>query len=226
MNKFENLTLIIPAKLESESLPTFLEEIRNYPNITIILQEDDKVTINSIEKFHNVKLHYQKVKGYGSAIIEGIENCNTKYFCIINADGSMDPKYLDKMYDECQNKDLVFGSRYIPEGGSFDDDFITLFGNKLFTGIANILYDLKISDILYTYVLGKTASFKNLNLSFFDFRLCVELPIKAKKKNYNYICLPSFERPRIGGKKKVNVLKDGFLILMAILSYLFTKNLK
>ena len=35
----------------------------------------------------------------------------------------------------------------------------------------------------------------------------------------NYTCLPSYERSRIGGKKKVNVLKDGFLIGTEILKY-------
>ena len=135
----------------------------------------------------------------------------------------MDPKYLNEMLNECENRDLVFGSRYTRDGGSDDDTIVTLFGNKLFTGLANIIYGLNISDILYTYILGKTASFKKLELSYQDFRLCVEIPIKAKKKNLKYICLPSFERSRIGGKKKVNVLKDGFLILMAIFSFLYKK---
>ena len=35
----------------------------------------------------------------------------------------------------------------------------------------------------------------------------------------NYICTPSFERERIGGKKKVNALKDGLLILSEIVKY-------
>jgi hypothetical protein len=51
----------------------------------------------------------------------------------------------------------------------------------------------------------------------------VELPIKAKKMNLKYICLPSFERPRLAGKKKVNAFKDGFLILIEILSLLIKK---
>ena len=37
------------------------------------------------------KLIYQSRKGFGSALIQGIENVNTKYFCIFNADGSFDP---------------------------------------------------------------------------------------------------------------------------------------
>ena len=34
----------------------------------------------------------------------------------------MDPKYLSEMLSECQNKDLIFGSRYQKPGGGSDDD--------------------------------------------------------------------------------------------------------
>ena len=37
---------------------------------------------------------------------------------------------------------------------------------------------------------------------------------------------PSYERPRISGKKKVNELKDGFLILISILRLFIFKNEK
>ena len=63
---------------------------------------------------------------------------------------------------------------------------------------------------------------KNLNLRYYDFRICVEIPIIAKIKNLNYISIPSKERKRIGGEKKVNAIKDGFLILTAIIE-LFSK---
>ena len=33
-----------------------------------------------------------------SALIEGINNVKTKYLCIFNADGSFDPKYLNKIF--------------------------------------------------------------------------------------------------------------------------------
>ena len=86
------------------------------------------------------------------------------------------------------------------------------------------MYKLNLSDILFTYILGKTSSFKNLELNSRDFRLCVELPIKAKKLNYVYSSIPCYERKRIAGKKKVNEIKDGFLILYAIFKHLFYKN--
>ena len=218
-----DLTLIIPAKREAESLPIFLKEIENYEcKKLIVLQKEDIETKKSIENIQNIEIHEQNNNGYGKALIEGINSVKTEYCCIINADGSMDPKYLKQMRETCKDLDFVFGSRYQqPGGGSEDDDFVTSIGNYVFTLSGNILFNLKITDILYTYILGKSSSFRNLNLSNFDFRICVEIPIKAKFNNMNYKCLPSYERERIGGKKKVNALKDGMLILTEIVKYFF-----
>ena len=221
MFNMRDLTLIIPAKKEVESLPVFLKEIESYKcKKFVVLQKEDLETKEAIRKIKNIKIIEQMNNGFGNALIEGINSVRTKYCCIINADGAMNPKYLDKMKKLCKNKDFVFATRYQkPGGGSDDDDSITFIGNYFFTIVSNLLFNLKISHILFTYILGKTSSFKNLKLKNFDFRICVEIPIKAKLQNMKYACLPSYERSRIGGKKKVNVLKDGFLILTEIVKY-------
>ena len=78
----ENLTLIIPAKYESESLPNVLEELKRFNyRICVVLKNTDLKTINSIKKF-DIEIIYQKGDGYGNALIEGINLCKTKYFCI------------------------------------------------------------------------------------------------------------------------------------------------
>ena len=222
-----DLTLIIPAKHESESLPIFLNEIIEFNcKKLVILEETDKDTINSIKHFKNVEILYQTKKGYGAALVEGIENCSTYFFCIINADGSMNPIYLEKMLKITKNDnlDFLFASRYEkPEGGSDDDNLITLVGNYIFTKIGNLFFSLEITDILYTYVLGKTGSFKNLKLKSNDFSLCVEFPITAKRQGYSLGTIPSYERIRIGGKKKVNALKDGVLILLKMIKMFFRR---
>ena len=110
----DNLTLVIPAKYEKESLPSVLKELDKFNlNITIVLEESDKDTINSISDF-NCKILFQKNKGYGDALIQGIKSVKTDYFCIFNADGSFHPNELGQMLElaKNQNYDLVFGSRY------------------------------------------------------------------------------------------------------------------
>ena len=227
MTNPQNLTLIIPAKLESESLPAVLNELNevNY-KICVVLKENDYTTINSIKNF-NIEIVYQKGVGYGNALIEGINNCKTKYFCIFNADGSFNPNEISKMLNkiEINNSDFIFATRYSNVAGSEDDTIITLIGNYIFSYLGKIFFKLNITDILYTFVVGNTEKAKSLNLSSNDFRFCVELPILANNKNFKLDNFSSFERKRIAGKKKVNALKDGSLILIKMIQ-LYLKGIK
>ena len=216
-----DLTLIIPAKKEKESLPKVLQSLEylNY-KIIVSLPKNDLETINSVKNF-NILIHEQIGNGYGNSITEGINKCSTKYFCIFNADGSFEYKDLEKMLIKCKNNDFVFASRYLRGGGSDDDTIITYIGNKIFSLVGRLLFSLNLSDILYTYVLGKTSKFKELNIKSNDFRFCVEFPIKIEISKMKYVSIPSYEKKRIGGKKKVNELRAGFLILSAIIKLFF-----
>ncbi len=213
----QNLTLVIPAKKEAESLPSVLKEIENLEcNKIVVLEENDKETIESIRDF-NVTIIFQNGKGYGNALIQGINNVHTNYLCIFNADGSFNPKELQNLLNYCQKFDYVFASRYLKNASSEDDTILTKLGNLIFTFLGNILFSLRLSDILYTFVIGKTNSFKKLNLKSDDFCLCVEIPINAKKMKQSYTDVPSNERRRIAGKKKVNEFSDGMKILKYML---------
>jgi len=218
-----DLTLVIPAKKEGESLPRVIEELREY-NLKklIVLEKNDLETINSISDDFS-KIIYQTDKGYGDALIQGINHVKTKYFCIFNADGSFDPKELKNMFKriELHQADILFASRYESGSGSEDDTFITRLGNFIFTKIGNIFFKLEITDILYTYVMGNTDKVKKIDLQSKDFGFCVELPIKAARMNYKLITSKSFERARISGKKKVSAFRDGTKILIKMLNLYF-----
>ena len=118
------------------------------------------------------------------------------------------------------NDSLIF-LNHISEFTGILDTIITKIGNYFFTTLGNLLFSLKLSDILFTYILGKKKSFKLLNLKSKDFRLCAEIPISAKKMNFSYVDTHCYERERIAGKKKVNALKDGFLILINMIKIYF-----
>jgi len=221
----KELTLVIPAKNEAECLPTVLKELKNFNcKKIIIIPKTDLNTQNAVKNF-DCKIITQNADGFGSALIQGIKEVETNFLCIFNADGSFDPKYLKNMFNELSsNYDFVFNSRYEKDGGSEDDTFLTLIGNKIFTLICNLFFRLDISDVLFTYVMGKTSAFKSLNLKRKDFRFCIELPVLVKFKKYKFISKPSYERSRLSGRKKVNELKDGFLILLCILKmFIFRK---
>tara|TARA_B100000780_G_scaffold276513_1_gene245247 strand:- start:1434 stop:2102 length:669 start_codon:yes stop_codon:yes gene_type:complete len=220
----KDLTLVIPAKYEATTLPIVLEELKKY-NLTknIVIPSYDTETLKAISGY-DCNIILQKGEGFGSALIEGIESVESKYLCIFNADGSFDPKYLNNMI-ELLNKgnDFVFNTRYQERGGSDDDTFLTYIGNKFFTALCKILFKLNITDVLFTYVMGRSNAFKSLKLKNTDFTFCIELPVKGKLHNLKATNLPSYERSRISGKKKVNEFKDGFLILISILRMFIKK---
>ena len=218
----ENITLIIPAKEEPNALPIVLDEIKK-KNLTykilIIIHENDILTYEAIKNY-NCEILFQSKKGYGNAIIEGINRSDTKYSCIFYADGSTDPIYVEKMLKklETNNLDLVFGSRYEKNAHSFDDDIITRIGNYFFTFLGNLFMKLQISDILFTYIFAKTDVFKKMNLDRDDYSLCIQIPFKAKLKKLNYSTIPCIERKRFADQKKVKAFKDGLKILIYFFS--------
>ena len=121
----------------------------------------------------------------------------------------------------------------------YRDDFETNLGSPK-VGPSNILFNMNkkniilIDDVLYTgrtiraameeiFSLGRPDK---LELAVLIDRGHRELPIKAKKEGLSLISTNSYERKRIGGIKKVNAFKDGFLILIQMIKLFFysTKN--
>ena len=221
----KNISLIIPAKNELESLGKTIREILSYKfvnEIIVVVDSKNDNSINAVKKY-DVKIVIQKQKGYGSAIIEGFNYASNEYGCIFNADFSFNPKYLKLMINKTNKYQFIFGSRYIKNGSSDDDTIITFIGNKIFTFIAKLFLKIKLSDVLFTYVLCNVKNFKKLQLKESDFRLCIELPLKVVNNYFKYTEIAVRERKRFSGKKKVNELKDGFLILVKIIVSLFNK---
>ena len=198
----KDLTIIIPAKDEKESLPTVIKSLESFNcEIIITMKDDDIKTIESINR-ERIKIFFQSGKGYGNSLKEAIENCKSKYFCIFNADGSFEQNDLPKMYTEIQNYDFIYTTRYEKPGGSDDDTILTFFGNKFFSLIGNLFFSLKISDILYTFLMGNTDSFKKLNIKSNDFRFCVELPLKMELAKMSYKTIPSYEKNVLAERKR------------------------
>ena len=224
----KKISLIIPAKNEAESLNSVLEELEGNNLVDEILIVVDMPEDNSIPiaKKFNCKIIIQNNKGFGSAIIEGFKHAKNDYGCIFNADYSFHPKYFQELINESNKSSFIFGTRYKGESGSADDDIVTFVGNRCFSFITKFILGINLTDILYTFVLCDVKKFNSINFKSFDFRLCIELPVLVHKNNFSYSEISMFERKRYAGKKKVNVIKDGFLILIEILKsfkYIFKK---
>ena len=222
--KLHNLTLLIPAKEDADCLFYVLNELKNFDVEKIIVIPNNAILPENF-KFEKIKVIHQSKGGYGNALIEGMQEVKTDFFCIFNADGSFNPSELNDMLKLTKDFDYIFASRYLDKSGSDDDNLITIIGNYIFSKIGNIFFNLRLSDILYTFVVCNTKKTKELHLKSENFGFCVELPIKVKRKNFTYTDTASYERNRHSGKKKVNAFIDGSKILFMMFKLFFNKKI-
>jgi len=221
---YSTLTLLIPAKEDTDCLFQVLKELEKYDIKKIIVIPKNTTLPNNVN-FDKIKIINQSKNGYGNALIEGINKIDTEFFCIFNADGSFVPAELGKMLELTKQFDFIFASRYLKNAKSDDDTFITFLGNYFFSTIGKIFFNVRLSDILYTFVLCNTKKTKLLNLISEDFGFCIELPIKIERKKFTYTDIASHERSRISGKKNVREFVDGFKILIKMIKLFFYKKI-
>ena len=152
---FKDITLLIPANNEKESIKFVLQELSDqkiFAEILIVVDNEKDNTLHEIKNY-NVRSIISNKKGYGNALITGISACKSQFICIYNADGSFDPQTLFKMKKimEVENFDFIYGSRYARNGSSEDDTTLTYIGNFFFTRVVKLLFKINLTDIFNNY---------------------------------------------------------------------------
>ena len=78
-----DLTLIIPANNEKESLPKVLDELKEFDfKKNVILEASDRLTIEAI-KTYDCKITYQDSSGYGDALKKGSKRSRQSFFVFL-----------------------------------------------------------------------------------------------------------------------------------------------
>lgn len=219
MDTEKRISIIIPAKNESESLPEMLAEIpKDLVHEIIVVDGHSTDGTEDVVKKLGHRVVQQDGDGYGMAVNTGLNMATGELITFMDADGSYDPMALRPLMREIdQGYDVVFCSRYLPEAGSDDDTAIRYMGNKLFTWLLRKLHGVQITDALFLYILAKKEIFANINMTSKSFDWCIEFPVRVHQAGLKYKEIPSRERKRIAGQSKVNAFSDGLNILMAML---------
>ena len=140
----KDITLIIPAKNESENIGVVIDQIEKLSlDYFVILDKKDNQTSDAVK--NKDKIIFQDSHGFGNAILSGVKNLKTKYFCILFSDGSTNPDEIPQLYNYLQktNSDFVFGSRYLKNASSDDDTIITFWVTKYLLSLAKFYLILK-----------------------------------------------------------------------------------
>jgi glycosyltransferase involved in cell wall biosynthesis len=150
----KDLTVIIPAYNEEESLSDFLPRVIDYctqRNWEVVIVDDGSSdgTQAIAEKFEQpgrVRVIHHKInRGYGGAIKTGIKAVDTRYLVTIDADGQHYLDDIEFLFTELQacDADMIVGSREGLKSASIYRDI----GKRLIRFVANLLLDVKIHDL-------------------------------------------------------------------------------
>ena len=164
----------------------------------------------------------QKRRGIRYAYFEVLDRIEGDVVLTISPDGncpvSFIPAMLQKMDD---GHDLVIGSRYLGEARSEDDDLVTGFGNWLFTRTVNLLHGGRYTDAMVIYRAFRRGLIEELDLDkeatyclperLFGTIISWEpvMSVRAAKARKKIAEVAVGEPPRIGGHRKLQVLRWG-----------------
>ena len=114
------ISIIIPAYKEYDNLVTLIPEIRQTLNGDLheIIVVDDN-SDDGTEGIKDARIVTRKnERGLASAVIRGIEECETDGFVVMDADHQHPPSVLPSLARDLDNHELVVGSRYVKGGGT------------------------------------------------------------------------------------------------------------
>ncbi len=219
-----DLTIIIPAFNEQDSLPLILQDwvlyCENEGAKLVIIDDGSSDQTGAIldalpaKKFMTV-LHHKVNKGYGAAIKTGIKKTDTKYLVTCDADSQHNIESVQALYDLMlkTDSDLIIGARNNLVGNSFRN-----FGKSLIRAISRFLLPNKITDLnsgLKMYQTDLAKKFITVCPDSMAFSDIITLTFIAER--CKVMELPITTNPRMGGNSKIN-LNTAFETILEIVN--------
>ena len=217
------VTLLVVTLNEIEGMKTIMPRVkREWVDQIIVL--DGGSTDGTIEyaKEQEYFVYIQKRWGIRNAYCEVLPYIEGDVLITFSPDGNSIPELLPDLIKKMEvGFDMVIASRYLKGAKSYDDDIVTAFGNWLFTKTVNLLHGGRYTDVMVIYRAYKTQIIYDLELNkdegfalaekLFSTRISWEplLSVRAAKRRLRITEIPGDEPPRIGGERKLKILKWG-----------------
>ncbi len=217
------LSVIIPCYNESENIKTYtvnlfpcLDELQVDYEIVFVndgstdetLQELKKIKKTRMNKTHIVS--YDKNKGLGGALREGITAAKGELTVTLDADLTFHPKQIKNLLN-CFNKcghDCIIGSHFL-EGGTLENiPVYRIMLSKSINTIYSILLTKKIKSISSIFRLYKTRDLQQLSLSSTGFDINAEILCKLLRNKKHIIEIPATLTTRKYGTSKLKTSRE------------------
>jgi glycosyltransferase involved in cell wall biosynthesis len=223
------LTIVVPAHNERETILIVLERLRALPLTLQIIVVDDCSSDGTgdlvAEHASDVELYRHPVnRGKGAALRTGFAHARGRIVIVQDADLEYDPADIPSIIEPIQrgHADVVFGSRLIGGKPQRVHLFWHKVGNKALSLLTNVLYNTTLTDMETGYkafTLEVLRSIEPLHES--DFRIEPELTAKICRGGFRIFELPISYYGRSYEEGKKITWRDGFPAVYALFKYRF-----
>jgi glycosyltransferase involved in cell wall biosynthesis len=230
------ITVVIPTLNEARNLPHVFARLP--PELHEVIVVDGHSVDGTPETARrlrpDVRIVMQSRKGKGNALACGFAAATGDIVAMVDADGSADPAEIPKFVQALlDGADFAKGTRFIEGGGSSDITRLRRIGNRILSGLVNVLCHTRYSDLCYGYnafwrchvpVLGlnakSPAQVDGSSAYVWGDGFEVETLINIRIARAGLIVreVASFEYSRIHGVSNLNAFSDGLRVLYTILS--------
>jgi glycosyltransferase involved in cell wall biosynthesis len=217
------VTLLVPTLNEYESM-TQIMPLVEASWVDQILVVDGGSTDKTVEwsRSRGYEVYVQKERGLRAAYREALPLIRGDVVITFSPDGNSVADRIPALVDKMREGfDMVIVSRYLPPARSQDDSWVTGFGNWFFTKLTNLLHGASYTDAFVMFRAYKTRLFDELNIlkdedySFAERLFRTKIPIepllsvRAAKARLRLGEIPGDEPARIGGERKLQVIRWG-----------------
>jgi glycosyltransferase involved in cell wall biosynthesis len=214
-----SVSVVIPAKNEARNLAHVFATIPAWVDEIVFVDghsTDDSVAIAQ-QLCSNVKIVTQPGFGKGDALQAGFAACKGEIIVMMDADGSTDGTEIARFVAALvTGADFAKGSRFASGGASDDITFTRRAGNRILSGLVNLLFGTRYTDLCYGYNAFWAHYLPKLELNCDGFEVETVMNVRAAKIGLWVQEIPSHERSRLHGVSNLHVIRDGWRIAKVI----------
>lgn len=209
MRQNKKIAVIIPARDEESSIGQVLDDIPDWVDRVILVDNGSVDRTTEIASDKNAHVVSEPVRGYGRACQRGIAELGGEDIIVfLDGDYSDYPEEMHKIVDPIlENKaDLVIGSRLLsPKSAAFVPPQAR-YGNIFACFLIKLFFGIKYSDLGPFRAITRDA-LARLRMEDLNFGWTVEMQVKAAVQDLRTLEVPVGYRHRIGKSKISGTLK-------------------